>query len=207
MSMPMVFIVWLAATTTTPTDAALMGTDTVPSAAQVANASVSALLAVVVDGDRALPERARAVRLLGSVEGTGDAGAIDAAAIDAAAIDSTLAQLRRQARGELQVQVVLAQADRARRRSLAEARQVALTAIADTTWPGIVVAGVVILWQLGGPDSEVRLRSLAVNHADASVRGACRGRLAQWPRSGGWRRASPAVLDPPHGGPSPAPRR
>lgn len=193
MSLPVVLIMVLASSTT-PTDAALMGTDTVPSAAQLAGASVPALLAVVVDDARALPERARAIRLLGD------------STVDVGILDDTLAELGRRATGELKVQLVLAQADRARRRSLEQARQVAMNAIVDHQ-PGVVVAGVMILWQLGGADSEARLRSLALTHADPGVRGACRGRLAHWNRSGGWRGPAPVVLDPHHGGPSPAPRR
>jgi hypothetical protein len=162
-----------------------------------AAASVPALLAVAADEARALPERARAVRLLGDVAGTLDT---------APSIDGMLAALGRRATGELKVQIVLAQADRARRTSLDQARLVAMNAAADSQ-PGVVVAGAMILWQLGGADNEARLRSLALTHADPGVRGACRGRLAHWNRSGGWRGPRPVVLDPLHGGPSPAPRR
>lgn len=174
----------------------LGGIDTVPSSSSLAGISTADLLAVALDGTLPGYRRARALRVLGSRPVTNDDG-----------IDATLEQLSSSSgASELSVQLVLARADRARQRSLVAAEAVGLQAIAATD-VAVVAAGAVVLWQLGGDANRARLQHLAANHRDVSVRGACRGRLTWWHQSGAWRSPGPGMLDPRHGGPSPAPRR
>ena len=174
----------------------LRGIDTVPSSSSLAGISTADLLAVAVDATLPGYRRARALRVLGSRPITNDDG-----------IDAILEQLSSSSgASELAVQLVLARADRARQRSLVAAEAVGLQAIAAAD-AAVVAAGSVVLWQLGGDANRVRLQHLAANHRDASVRGACRGRLTWWHHSGAWRSPGPGMLDQRHGGPSPAPRR
>lgn len=174
----------------------LGGIDTVPSSSSLAGISTADLLAVAVDATLPGYRRARALRVLGSRPITNDDG-----------IDAILEQLSSSSgASELAVQLVLARADRGRQRSLVAAEAVGLQAIAAAD-AAVVAAGSVVLWQLGGDANRARLQHLAANHRDASVRGACRGRLTWWHHSGAWRSPGPGMLDQRHGGPSPAPRR
>lgn len=174
----------------------LGGIDTVPPSSLLAGISTADLLAVALDGSLPGYRRARALRLLGSRPITNDDG-----------IDAILEQLSSSSgASELAVQLVLARADRARQRSLVAAEAVGLQAIAAAD-AAVVAAGSVVLWQLGGDANRARLQHLAANHRDASVRGACRGRLTWWHHSGAWRSPGPGMLDQRHGGPSSAPRR
>jgi len=177
--------------------APLGGLDTIPPADVIAAVPTATLVAVVDDDGQGVVTRARAARLLGGRDV--DDGAIDAVLAAVGSSRSTPAALR--------AQLTLGLAERAARRGdQARVAAIADGALADAA-PEVARAGVLVWWLRGGDDAQARLRGLALRPDD--VGGAARGRLRESARAGRWRRldgpaVGGAVLDPGHGGPSPA---
>lgn len=180
-----------------PVPPVLRGVDSLPGAEAVAAVPVDVLVAVVADRGQRPLWRARAARLLAARD-------VDGAAIDAV-LDAVIADTA--ASSALRAQATLALAERAaRRRQLAAVAALADRALGDDD-PAVARAGVLVWWWYGGEDAHRRLTALSAR-PDA-IGGAARGRLRSFGTSGGWRHLDGdglggGVLDPGHGGPSPA---
>lgn len=146
----------------------LTGIDTIPTDVVV---DVVILQAVAVDRGAGVVARSRAVRLL------------SLAALDVVEVDTTLAMLATTTTGELEVQIALARFDRAARRSPFSAAAMASSSSSSSS-AALRKVSALMWWRIGGGTARAALERCASADSDPGARGACRGRLRAWSRSG-----------------------
>ena len=147
----------------------LTGIDTIPTDVVV---DVVILQAVAVDRGAGVVARSRAVRLL------------SLAALDVVEVDTTLAMLATTTTGELEVQIALARFDRAARRSPFSAAAMASSSSSSSSPAALRRVSALMWWRIGGGTARAALERCASADSDPGARGACRGRLRAWSRSG-----------------------